>query len=278
MKRSKLYSVAILLLVGACAIDNPIPLTSTALEAARTAAAAGDWDEAWDLLNDFDSEDLDRATLVDFHLLAGDVAWQRGRITRSVRHYENYLHLRGPGEDSLMVEQRLFQAGNEMMDGQHRTMGLFPNRTRGRATLQNLAGWSPESPLAAEALATVGENSYENGFYREAATDFHLLLSRYRDSEWGDLATFRLGMCGFQRARNASTNLQLIQASVHQLENYHRLYPSGRYFDEAASALAELADMEQGYFRYLGEYYQTVGNEAAAEKYYAIADELASKS
>ncbi len=278
MKLPNLYSVALLFLVGACAIDNPIPLTSSALEEARAAAAIGDWDEAWDLLNDFDSEDLDRATLVDYHKLAGDVAWEQDRITRGVRHYENYLHLRGPGEDSLQVEQRVFQAGLEMLDGDHRTMGLFPNRTRGRTTLQNLAGWSPESPLAAEALATVGEYSFENGFYREAATDFHLLLSRYRDSEWGDLATFRLGMCGFRRAMNAPTNLQLIQASVHQLKNYQRLYPEGRYTTEAISALAELDGMEEGYYRYLGDYYQTVGNEPAANKYYAKADELASNS
>ncbi len=276
--RSLTTAVALLFLTGACAIDNPIPLTSSVLDEARVAAMAEDWDEAWDLLNDFDSEDLDRATLIDYHKLAGDVAWERGRITRSVRHYENYLHLRGPGEDSLRVEQRLFQAGTEMLDGQHRTMGMFANRTRGRTTLQNLAGWSPESPLAAEALATVGEYSFENGFYREAATDFHLLLSRYRDSEWGDLATFRLGMCGFQRASNAKTNLQLIQASRHQLENYHRLYPSGRYFDEAASALQELEVMEQDYYRYLGEYYQTIGNEPAAQKYFTIADELKAQS
>lgn len=278
MKRSKLTSVAILLLAGACAIDNPIPLTSSVLDEARVAASTGDWDEAWDLLNDFDSEDLDRATLVEFHKLAGDVAWERERITRAVRHYENYLHLRGPGEESLLVEQRLFQAGLEMLDGDHRTMGIFPNRTRGRTTLQNLAGWSPESPLAAEALATVGEYSYENGFYREAATDFHLLLSRYRDSEWGDLATFRLGMCGFRRAMNSPTNLQLIQASVHQLENYQRLYPTGRYLEEVAGALEELSTMEYGYYQYLGEYYQTVGNDIAAQKYFDIAAELAPNS
>ncbi|NQU49390.1 MAG: hypothetical protein HQ519_12135 [Planctomycetes bacterium] len=274
MKQYQLLLAAILLASTACSIANPIPLTSAALDEARVAAAREDWDEAWDLLNDFDSEDLDRATLVDFHKLAGDVAWQRERITRAVRHYENYLQLRGPGEDSRKVEMRLFQAGNEMLQGEHRTLGLFSNKSRGRVTLQNLAGWSPESPLAPEALATVGEYSYENGYYKEAATDFHLLLSRYRGSEWGDLATFRLGMCGFKRALKAATNIQLIQASNHQLQNYQSLYPNGRYLDESKGALEQLASMEIGYFEYLGEYYQTVGNENAAAHYFQKAADL----
>ena len=268
MKSSFLPLLGLLVSGSACSTANPIPLTSAALEEAEISASAGDWKEAWNLINDFDSEDLDRATMIDFHRLCGEIAWELEEVSRCIRHYESFLQMRGPGSDSRVAEERLFKLGNEMLEGEHRTMGLFPNRTRGRVTLQNLAGWAPESPLAPEALATVAEYSYSNGHYKDAAVDYQLLLSRYRASEWGDLATFRLGMCGFHRAHNSKTNLQLLSQSSDQMANYQKLYPSGRYATEAAAAILELLELQAGYFLYLGDYYMTVGNPAAARRYY----------
>jgi tetratricopeptide (TPR) repeat protein len=266
---------AVVLAITACSSTNPVPLTSAVLDRARTAAEAGDWEECWDLLIEIDSEDLDRATLVDFSLLAGNAAWGTNNLVASIRYYETYLKLRGPGADSRQVGQRLFQVGNEMLEGQHRTFGMFSNRYRGRITLQNLAGWDPDGPYAAEALATVAEFSYQRERYDDAAVDYSLLLSRHRNSAYGDLAVFRLGMCGYYSAFDAPTNRPLILSSADQLKKYLTLFPNGQYVTEAQSALADLHQLNVDYFRYLGDYYAEIGNPIGAEKYYAQAEAYA---
>jgi tetratricopeptide (TPR) repeat protein len=278
LKPLKLILSVLALALTACQASNPIPLTSAALDSARAAAQAGDWEECWDLLIEIESENLDRATLVDFSRLAGDAAWETNNLTASIRYYETYLKMRGPGADSLIAEQRLFQVGNEMLEGKHRTFGLFSNRYRGRVTLQNLAGWSPLSPYAPEALATVAEFSFSRGRYDDAAIDYQLLLSKHRNSAYGDLAVFRLGMCGYHSALDAPTNRPLIMSSANQLQQYLSMYPNGLYLNEAQQALARLHDLNVAYFRYLGDYYAKIGNQEGAQKYYQQADRYAKEN
>lgn len=261
-----LFSLLALSVVS-CSLSNPIPLGTDALDEARLQAASGDWEECWDTLRDLDSDDLDRSTLVEYSLLAGDAGWETERFGQSLRYYEQFLSLRGPAADSRLAEQRTFQLASEMLDGKHRTLKLFPNRWRGRSALQNLAAFVPESPYAPEALATVANYSYERERYDEAQLDYQLLLARYRNTEWGDLATFRLGMCGYYAAQDARTNRPLIQVSRQQLEQYMRLFPDGQFRAEAEGAVTELLEFEAEYFLYLAAYYDRIDYPTAAARY-----------
>lgn len=271
MTRNLVSLCALAALAASCSLNNPIPLGSDALAEARGYAAANDWEEAWDSLRDLDSDDLDRATLVDYSLMTGDAAWETERYAQALRYYEQFLSLRGPAADSRLAEQRTYKIASEMLEGEHRTLLFFPNRWRGRSALQNLAAYAPESPYAPEALATVANYSYERERYDEAAIDYRLLLARYRNSEWGDLATFRLGMCGYFSSLDAATNRQLIQVSRLQLDEYLRLYPEGRFRDEALEASRALNELEAGYFVQLADYYQRIEVPSATARYLEIA-------
>lgn len=271
MTRNLVSFCALAALAASCSLSNPIPLGSDALAEARGYAAIGDWEESWDSLRDLDSDDLDRATLVDFSLLTGDAAWETERFSQALRYYEQFLSLRGPAADSRQAEQRVYQIASEMLEGKHRTLLLFPNRWRGRSALQNLAAFAPESPYAPEALATVANYSYERDRYDEAAVDYRLLLARYRNSEWGDLATFRLGMCGYYSSLDATSNRPLIEVSRLQLDEYLRLYPEGRFREDALAASAALFELEAGYYVTLADYYQRIDTPDATARYLRIA-------
>ncbi len=269
------FSLGLLsVLAVACATPNPVPLSAESLAGIQALADAGEWEAAWDEVDAVDSEELDRATLIAFHSLAGMVAWEVEEWNSCLRHYEGFLRLRGPTADSRLAEERVFQIATELVDGQHKALGIFSNRWRGLVTLQNLAGWSPDSPLAAEALAHAAGYNFDRKRWNEAAVDYQLLLSRHRRSEWGDLATYRLGMCGYHTALDAPTNRPMISSSRHQLQTYLSMYPSGRYRDEALSALDGLLTMEYDYYVGLGDYYQRIGNAAGAERYYQIATDV----
>lgn len=259
--------LAVLTAGWSCSSTNPIPLSSAALDGAHAAAAEGKWERAWDLLRDLDSDDLDRATLVDYSKLTAEAAYETGREPAALRYYETYLQLRGPADDSRKAEERVLEIATEMLEGEHRSLWLFPNRWRGRAALQNLAAWSPESPLAPEALARVGEHDFERRRFDEAALDYQMLLSRYAASAWGDLATYRLGACGYQMALDAPTNLELLRSSRNQLDQYLRLFPEGEHVAEARERADALRIMEADYYLGLADYYARIDAPDASARY-----------
>lgn len=271
MIRNLIPFCALIALALSCSSSNPIPLSTEALNEAQAYIDVQDWEEAWDSLRDIDSDDLDRATLVDFSLMAGDAAWETERFAQSLRYYEQFLALRGPAANSRLAEQRAFQIAVEMLDGEHPTLLFFTNRWRGRSALQNLAAFAPESPYAPEALATVANFSYERGRYDEASVDYQLLLARYRNSEWGDLATFRLGMCGYYSATDANTNRPLIEVSRLQLNEYLRLYPEGQFRADANAAAADLRELEANYYLGLANYYKRIEVPEASARYLELA-------
>lgn len=271
MIRNLIPFCALTALAISCSSSNPIPLSTEALLEAQAYMDANDWEEAWDSLRDIDSDDLDRATLVDYSLMAGNAAWETERFAQSLRYYEQFLALRGPAANSRLAEQRVYQVSVEMLDGEHPTLLFFTNRWRGRSALQNLAAFAPESPYAPEALATVANFSYDRSRYDEASVDYQLLLARYRNSEWGDLATFRLGMCGYHSALDASTNRPLIEVSRLQLNEYLRLYPEGQFRVDAEAAAAELRELEANYYLGLANYYKRIEVPEASARYLELA-------
>lgn len=267
MIRSLFLLGLLALLAPSCSSVNPIPLSVDALSSARAYAAAERWESAWDELGEIDSDNLDRATLVEYNRLMGDAAWETGRESRSLRYYERYLSMRGPAAESRVAERRVYEVASEMLEGEHRTMGIFTNKWRGRSALQNLAAFAPESPYAPEALATVAGYSYDRDRFDDAAIDYQLLLAHYRDSEWGDLATFRLGMCGYYAAQDASTNRQLIEASRSQLDEYVRLFPNGQFLTQAQEAREGLRELEANYYLMLANYYERIDVADASLRY-----------
>ncbi|TAH39230.1 MAG: outer membrane protein assembly factor BamD [Planctomycetota bacterium] len=257
-----------LLLTGACSSPPPEPYSSADLAPVHELARQGQWDEAWSRIDDMKREYFDPLAQGEYSLLAGDIAYQRGDWDEAIQNYELYLQFQGPAAQSSVVEARLFEMGLELIEGRRRAFGIFSDRSRGAASLTNLAIYSPRGRYAAEALAQVGEFHYENHYYQEAREDYQLLLVYHRDSEWADLATFRIGMCGYHQVDGPWVDAGLIQQSMNQLKEYLKQFPSGLYLQEAEQTVAELEELSAQKELQLGDYYRTVGNVRGARQHY----------
>ncbi|KAA3604986.1 MAG: outer membrane protein assembly factor BamD [Planctomycetota bacterium] len=254
------FPVLALILATACSSPPPEPYSSADLAPVRAARDAGDWEEAWDLIEDLEREYFDRMSQGEFSRLAGDIAYEIENWDRSIRHYGEFLLFQGPTEDSRLVEQRLLEMGLDLLEGRRRAFGIFPDRGRGATILLNMAAWAPASPYASEALASVGEYHYSQEYFDEALEDYQLILRFHPNSEWADLATFRIGMCGFQQLDGPEVDGRLIDGSRSQLKQYLRTFPSGLYRQEAEEVVAELDEMSASHHLLIGEYYLEIGN------------------
>lgn len=268
MTRAFLLSLAC---TAACSSPPGEPYSSADLDPIRDLVAAGDLDDAWDRIDDLEREYFDPLAQGEYSLLAGDIAYQRGDDDEAIRHYEDYLRFRGPAEASTVVEARLFELGLELLEGRRKAFGIFPDRTRGAMTLLDLATVAPQSSYAAEALAHVGEFHYSHLHYADAIDDYRLILTHHRGSEWADLATFRIGMCGFRQVDGPWVDARLIEQSLHQLKEYLKQFPSGLYRAEAEEAVVALEAIAAQRALLLGDYYRTIGNTRGARQHYAAA-------
>jgi len=252
-------------------MQDPIPLSDDVLQEVRTEMAAEEWGSAMRTLRSIQEEDLDRPTRILYAQLSGQVAWQREDWDGAIRYYGEFLHLRGPGADVDVAARRLFTLGGNLLDGTTRAFGFIPNRTRGMRTLENLALWAPRHPLAPQCFALIGNYSFEEGNYADAAHSYREILAGYGGSEWVDLATYRIGMCSFRRVEGPWTDGRLITMARDQFVRYLEIHPDGRFRTEAEEMVGILHAMEAEREKMLGDYYATIGNDFGARMHLARA-------
>ncbi len=261
----------LLLLLAACSSEPIEPYSSADLQEARELYAQGELLDAYNALEDLKREYFDRPTQGEYSLLAGDIAYDREDWDRSIHHYEEYLLFAGVASEAERVEGRLYEMGLDLLEGERKAFGIFTDRTRGIVTLHNLAAWAPSSPWAPQALATAANYSFDRGEYNEAAIDYRLLLEQHAGSEFTDLATYRLGMCGYLQIDGPWVDRRLIEHSAAQLRHYLRHYPTGLFREDAQASLTDLERLGAERELMLGDYYARIGNVRGARLHYQAA-------
>ena len=255
-------SLALLLCgLAACQTPEKDPLASSDLDEVRALMAEGENGAAWRTLQGLEEEDFDRFSRTEYNKLSGDLAYENGDFDLAIRGYENFLQAGAAGQDSRQVEGRLFEMGCAYLDREIRIFGIFPDSHRGEVTLQNLALWAPKgSPYIPEALARVAGAAFESRRFVDAETDYETLLGDHPDSEWADLARFRIGLCGLERVKGPWSDPKLISQAKNQLETYLAQAPSGLHREEAMEAVAHLEELAARHEVLVGDYYLSIGN------------------
>ena len=251
---------SVIIVCSACQTAEPDPLATSDLAEARALITAGEKWKAWSLLQDFEEEEFDRFTRAEYSQLAGDLAYENGDFNLAIQYYEKALLAGIAANNSRTTEARLFEMGCAYMDGDVRILGIFPDSNRGIVTLQNLHAWAPESPYAPECLARVASFAFENGRFAEASADYQTILRFYPDSEWADIAHFRIGMCGLERIKGPDSDPKLISQAINQLQAYLEGAPSGLHREEAKNGIARLEELSAQHEIKIGDYYLTIGN------------------
>jgi hypothetical protein len=186
-----------LAMLGACSTIPLVPLGKAELAEAQSLYQAGDYGAADRALRDRDRDHFDRHSQGAFSLLAGDIAWAREDWDGAILHYQEYLLFEGAARTSERVEERLFKAGMQLLNGDRRAFGIFTDRTRGARVLTDLAMWSPRSPWADEALINTANWYFDERQFGLAAESYRMILQEHAGSEFTDHATYLLGMCSY---------------------------------------------------------------------------------
>lgn len=245
----------------ACSSFEGTPRSIADLTEARALHVAGQDEDAWEILDEFEAEEFDLAAQRDFNLLAGDVCDARHDWNRTVRFYEYAMMQPGPASEALRVEQRLLELGIELLEGKHKVLFFFTDRGRGIVTLENLAYGGQFRATRAEALGRLAEYRYADGDYLDAAQFYAGLLDPdLAGLGYEDQAAFRLGMCSLQRVEEGKLNGTIILQGLDQFRAYLAEFPQGLYRVEAEAARAELAEDLGLYHVMIADFYQRIDN------------------
>ena len=257
-----------ILLLGACSSIPTVPFGYADLNEAQELFAAGEYPAANRALRDREREHFDRHSQNSYSLLAGDIAWELEDWDAAILHYQEFLLFGGAASTSERVEERLFGAGLQLINGERRAFGIFPDRTRGARVLMDLALWAPRSPWAGEALAITANWFFDDRQFNQAADAYRVILQEHPGSEFTDLATYRLGMCAYERITGPWLEEKLIEEARSQIEHYLLPYPTGLFKDEAVLVSAELEEISAERELKIGDYYLTIGNFRGARAHY----------
>ena len=266
--KSRLGAALLAGLCYTCQTPEKDPLASSDLAEVRALMAAGKNNTAWRTLQGLEKEEFDRFAQAEYSQLAGDLAYENGDFDLAISNYENFLLAGATAQDSLQAASRLFEMGCAYMDGEARILGVFSNSHRGVVTLQNLAAWAPDSPYAPECLARVAGAAFESNRFGDADADYKTLLRFYPDSEWADLARFRIGLCGLERVKGPWSDPKLIAQAKNQLEAYLAQAPSGLHREEAIETISHLEELAALHEVLVGDYYLSIGNIRGARLYF----------
>ncbi|HJM40192.1 MAG TPA: outer membrane protein assembly factor BamD [Planctomycetota bacterium] len=238
-----------------------------ALESADKSRVSKVWSSVYRL----EDTDFDRSSQIAFNLLVGDIAYFKEDWDQAILRYEAYLLYGGAAGTSEVVEERLYYMALALLEGKRKALGIFSDRYRGVVTLQNLAAWAPNSPFAPRARVAAANYLFDSRDFDEAKLEYLGLLRYHPTSEYSDLATFRIGLCGYEVIHGPECDGELIELTINQFQQYLRGWPNGIHKDSATNAIyvlrATLAKREI----LIGDFYKTIDNTRGARLHYKAA-------
>ena len=244
----------------ACSGPMDEPLSSADLEAARQALEQNQTELAHSSLRSLDSDDFDRFAQGEFHLLAGDLAWRENEADDAIHHYREFLYWQGAATDSRLAEDRLYQLGMDLLEGRRKSLGIFPDRTRGAEILRELAMWAPHSLHAATGLAAVADWHFQEKRFFESSEDYRQILESFGATEFADIAAFRIGLCQASLIPGSWVDADFLSRTRNQFITYLQMFPNGIWKTDAEEKVAELEEMSARHHLELGNYYFKIGN------------------
>ena len=262
--------VALAVFLGACA-STEHQYSIHEIAEAQELVEQGRYGDADDILVEYKVEDFDLATQRDFNLLKAQVADGEGDWSAAIRYYEAYMRQVGPADNARQAEQRLLDLGTELLDGEHRFLWIFTDRSRGVMTLENLALLGTTPTLRAEAMARAAEYYYGEQDY-SAAMNYYagLLQPSFSGLGWEDSATFRLAMCHYRLIKPDKLNGATVLFAIDQLKAYLDQFPGGLHRAEAESNLDSSCDLLSLFHLGVGNYYLQIGDLDGASYHYAL--------
>lgn len=240
---------------GVSALD----LTSRQVaDAAQRAFAANESAYAADLAEHVLKTDFDFDDLEAMRFIAAEGRFQSGNLREALPHYRRLLDEFPQTTHDRVVCKRAFAIGKQCLAAPRTWFGDFgTERDTGIEALTFLVTKFPRSDLADDAWKELAQTFFDDRQYQAAADVWERLVREYPDSEWTDLALYRVAAAYRLQTRGQAFDADPLLRAHAALERYLARYPDGNFVADAQRERAELeeriAQRELEIARFYGE-------------------------
>lgn len=226
---------------GVSALD----LTSRQVaDAAQSAFSAGESAYAADLAEHVLKTDFDFDDLEAMRFIAAEGRFQSGDLREALPHYRRLLDEFPQTTHDRIVCKRAFAIGKQFLAAPRTWFGDFgTERDVGIEALTFLVTKFPRSDLADDAWKELAQTFFDDRQYQAAADVWERLVREYPDSEWTDLALYRVASAYRLQTRGQSFDADPLLRAHAALERYLTRYPDGNFVADAKRERAELEDL-----------------------------------
>lgn len=247
--------------VAGCAGAPPHP-PATALALAEAHLENGEPQPALELLEsveaeDFADEDLERYLLRHATALAqNNELWQAFDTIRDFG--DEYAFSRYDAD----VQSLEFQVGAALIQSSGGFWIFTSDTDDGRIVLEHFMVHYPEHPAIPDALRLLGEKEYVEGNYILARERFRDLALEHNNSEWLELARFRIAMSSYHALSGPRYDLRSMERTLSELQGFlESPVENPRFREQAASARTTVREWLGRKHVLIAEFYKEVGNE-----------------
>lgn len=255
------FALAASVCVGGCAAPADVVDPVEQLEQARLALAAQRPESALELLLAIDADAVPRSAQARFDYSLALAYAQVGDASRAFARLATFADDHPMSEVRTEVQALLFSIGSTYARSDRYVWLFLDDRAWGKAVLEHLVTHYPNTPDRDDALHLIGDIAYENGDFEESTLRYQELIRDYLDSEWADLARFRVAMSQFKQLRGPGYDLSAMRIARSELQTLVD-NPPGRV--ELAREALETRDLVDEWIAahhlITADYYRTLNN------------------
>ncbi len=226
------------------------------VEEAKAVYAAGDFDSAADLFEDFLDEYPGTEFDEECRFLWGEAHYRDGSFAAAYGAFKSYAVNFPVSSRAALIEERLYDIGRDYLDGnQSALFGIFSNRSKGLEILNHLVETYPNAERADDAKWTVARYFVDDEDWEKAIPTFDFLVLQYKNSEWFPAAKWFAAYCRYRRVKGDFYDPIVVEDARRGFAEYVKDYPAGEWRPQAESIIAELDASAAERMVQIGEWY-----------------------
>ena len=179
--------------------------------------------------------------LEDVLFLAGEARFQLAEYDEAFIHYRRLMVQYPYTVRTVEISKRVWVIGKELIDREGAWFGDLSSRHEvGVDALNFLVTTFPRSSYADDAWKELAEAFALNHQHQAVADIYERLIREYPESEWADLATYRVTREYRAQSRGFEYDVDPLLRSHAALKRYLRAFPDGNFVAQAEADLQEL--------------------------------------
>lgn len=195
----------------------------------------------------------------------------RGDWKSAIDHCNDYLNYYPSTEDADAIKQILYEScKNYLIEGEKRAFLFIPYTTR-KVPIEkftNTLRSYPYESYTAEYIYWFAEFLRERNDMETAELQYQKILDRYKDSNFADLALFRLGEINIARFKGIEYSADMLKDAELYFSRIIEEYPGSGLIDKARENVRRIQNYLADKIFEAGLFYERKGNLKGAAMYF----------